>query len=37
MDFYIKARPEKIVEAMTNLEKEFREGQEAFEKKAKAS
>ena len=36
-DFYIKARPEKTVEAMTNLEKEFREGQEAFEKKAKAS
>ena len=37
MDFYIKARPEKTVEAMTNLEKEFREGQEAFEKKAEAS
>ena len=37
MDFYIKARPKKTVEAMTNLEKAFKEGQEAFEKKQKAS
>jgi hypothetical protein len=37
LDFYIKARPEKTAATMANLEKAFKKGQEAFEKKTKAS